>query len=128
MRVIIAKSKKAHAGQRVRFHVSLPKGLTNAYVEVFSAVGDYEPSPHVQMFKANAKENGKPMMLGATSLRLSPARKVLWMDIISDETCRFFLMQDTDVRGELTAKGKIEVYGKFKEFVAYAIRWFGRNR
>jgi len=69
-------------------------------------------------------------MLAATTLRLSlqiPARE---LEIVADEDCKFYFMQEVDVKGDPLVKGKIRINGKFNALRLSALGWcrriFGR--
>lgn len=101
------------AGQIAHLHATLRKGEEYAFIEVFSSVGDFEPSPHVPIYKMGLKENDRPSMLGATTMRLTdnyrPEQK---LEIEADEDCDFYLFQDVDTMKIPLSKGRIRINGR----------------
>jgi hypothetical protein len=126
LRVQIA-SRKARAGQRVRLHASLAKNAEYGYAEVFSAVKGFDPSPHVPFDKIGMTQKGQPMLLNCLGMRITKAVPAYSFEIIADENCIFFLMQDMRA-GDIKLKGKVDVDGRLKEFFNRALGWFRRNR
>lgn len=124
MRVKIAGPKKARRGQTVRFHFALRKGVTDhAFCEVYSSVGDFEPSPHVALAKMEIRKS-QPDMFAATTVRLTPKRTSHIMEIVADENCAFYIMQDVDTVDDPRIKGRITADGKLKTlFNAVLRRW-----
>lgn len=122
MRVRIA-SKKARKGDRVRLHAALKPDMTYAFCEVFVQMKDGDPSPYVPMAKLALIDKSKPMMFDSTAIRLSPAKRTHMIELVADDNCRFFLMQDIDVKGDTLVKGKVEVHGRFRFALERAFGW-----
>jgi hypothetical protein len=123
MRVCVAGPIKVRRGQTVSFILKLRKGMKESYCAVFSSVGYFEPSPYIP-FEQLQFVGKKPAMLTPTTIRLSQGKPERSLTLISDEDCSFYLMQDIDVRGDPLVKGRIKVYGKLSQLLAYARRWF----
>lgn len=127
MRTKVAGPLKAHGGQTVRLSIKLRKGMTHAFCELYSSVGDYAPSPHIPLQKLMIKSS-KPPMLNATTFRVSQLRPEREFELVADENCKFYLMQEVDRKGDPLVYGKLRAHGKLKYLFAQASRWFRRDR
>ena len=116
-------------GQLVHFHARLRPGQHVAFCEVYCSVGGYEPSPFIPASKLDLLQDGKPRFLQPTTLRLSEHSPDRSITIVADEDCRFYLMQDVDVKGDPRVKGRITTDGTiFQKLLVFAFGWLSRNR
>jgi hypothetical protein len=128
MRKTVAGPVKARRGQTVHFHVSLPKNERHAFCLIFSAVGDSEPSPHVELEKLHLLTKGRPVMVNPKTMRLSLERPQASTSFVADEDSRFYIMQEVDTKDDRPVKGRIVVHGSLKQKIASAFRWICGTR
>jgi len=65
-------------------------------------------------------------MLAATTLRLSILSPIREMELVADEDCKFYFMQEVDVKGDPLVKGKIRLNGKLNALRLSALGWYRR--
>lgn len=125
MRVLIAGPVAAHAGQSVSMHARLRKDGDGAFISVFAAEGEAEPSPYVAVTKTMMLRDGRPQFVTPTTMRLTrhhrPKHEIT---VVAEEDCTFYLMQEVDVESDVRAIGRIYPHGS--SIFVHARRWFYR--
>ena len=127
MRKTVAGPVKVHAGQRVSFEARLREERGFAFLQLYSFVKGYEPSPHVPAYKLGTVENGKPTMVSPVTLRLNPAKASGAISVVADENCYFQVVQEVDTPSDPTAKVRINrhVAERFKTLLSKVRRLLG---
>lgn len=117
------------AGQTAHLHARLRKDATYAYVCVFSAVGDVEPSPHVPAAKLGILQKGRPVMAQPTTMRLTrELRPKHRIELVADEDCTLYLMQEVDTAADTLARGRISTHvPRLNALFVQAFGWLRRS-
>lgn len=98
---------KARRGQTVSFYAKLRKDQQVAYLQVFSSVGDYEPSPYIPMPRIGILERGRPILTSTLDMRLNePMRPQGVIRFTCDEDADYYLMQEVDLADDQTVKAR----------------------
>lgn len=132
MRIKLAGPVEARVGQTVRFHARLPRGGTYAYCGVYSAIGRFEPSPHVDITKLDINVGGLPLLADPTTIRLAErgvTKRELKLKV--QEDCAFYLYQEVDTADDLLAQAWISKDGRpitntYRHFIS-ALGWARRR-
>lgn len=128
MRLVVAGPIRARKGQKARLTAKLRKGMHHAFCEVFSSAGWVAPSPHVPLRKLGMLKDGRPVMTGGTTMRLTDIRPEVTIELEVDEDCDFYIMQDVDVSSDPRVKARIRTNGGIWGAVAQAFRRLVGNR
>lgn len=124
MKVDLNKPTRAKAGDILHIRCSIPKGVEEqARVEIYSAVGNYEHSPHVPVKMLGTLFDGKPAMLQPTRVVLHSQRTNYEFVIpVEEDDSSFIVKQEVDSLTDLKAKVKVLHYGQARQRINRILR------
>lgn len=121
MRLKISPTVNINIGDLVTCTVKNSVKCKHSRVSVWSAVGDFEFSPHV--LTPVEELVGKPIPLQPMMHTVRGANGSHTFSFVADEKMKICVMQDIDYKGDPTAKAKVKSYGKINQ----KIRQYFRN-
>jgi hypothetical protein len=122
MMVGVAGPVRVSEGQVVTFTASLKGDDHSAYCGIYSRIGKYDPSPHMDFLASLSLQGGMPRIVTPTAIRLHPSKRTGSITITADEECDFFIYQDVDTAKSPRVKARINPNERFKYAVKRAIR------